>query len=206
MKLFAPVVHILFHIGYFGPFLMGVLDSSFLVLPFGNDLLVVAMVARHPQGAPWYVISAAAGSTGGAFLLAAVSKKLGEQGIRKIFGQSRYDKLKKRVGSRSGVAVALAGLAPPPFPFTVVIAAVAAVGYPRWKIMVTNFFARGARFTILSLLALKFGRDIVYIARSRPFEIAMAVFIVLCFVASGFSIAHWLRHPRRDASASEGAG
>ncbi|HEX4141062.1 MAG TPA: hypothetical protein VHY09_11985, partial [Candidatus Methylacidiphilales bacterium] len=146
MKVLAPVVHVLFHIGYLGPFLMGILDSSFLVLPFGNDFLVIALVVRHPGDVPWYVVSAAAGSTGGAFLLASVSKKLGEQGIRKIFGRSRYDKLKKRVGSRSGFAVALAGLAPPPFPFTVVIAGVAAVGYPRWKIMVTNFFSRGSRF------------------------------------------------------------
>ncbi len=196
----------MFHIGYFGPFLMGVLDSSFLVLPFGNDLLVIAMVARHPQGAPWYVISAAAGSTAGAFLLASVSKKLGEQGIRGIFGRSRFDKLKKRVGSRSGFAVALAGLAPPPFPFTVVIAAVAAVGYPRWKILVNNFFARGVRFTILSLLAAQYGHAIVNVVRSGPFKISMAVFIVLCFVASGFSVAHWLRHPKKEPAAAKKAG
>lgn len=205
MKIFAPVVHILFHIGVLGPFLMGIMDSSFLVLPFGNDLLVIALVIRHPHEVPLYVIAAAAGSTCGAFLLALVSKKLGEEGIRKIFGRSLYDKLKKRVGSRSGFAVALAGLAPPPFPFTVVIAAVAALGYPRWKIMVTNFLARGTRFTILSLLALKFGRAIVGIAKSRPFEISMVVFIVVCFIASGFSIAHWLRHPKRRAAAADAA-
>jgi len=202
MKVFAPLVHLLFHIGYLGAFLMGVLDSSFLVLPFGNDLLVIAMVVRQPKEIPWIVLSAATGSTVGAFLLASVSKKLGEEGIGRIFGRSRSDKLKKRVGSRSGVAVALAGLAPPPFPFTVVIALAGALSYPRWRIMAINFFTRGVRFTILSLLALKFGRDIVYIAKSRPFEITMVVFIIVCVVASGFSVAHWLRHPRRGAAAA----
>ncbi len=204
MKFLAPLIHFLFHIGILGPFLMGILDSSFLVLPFGNDLLVIVLVIRHPHQAAWYVLSAAAGSTIGALLLALVSKKLGEQGIGKIFGQSRYSRLKKRVGSRSGVAIAVAGLAPPPFPFTIVIAAVAAVGYPIWKILVANFFARGVRFIILSLLALRFGRVIVTIAQSRPFEITMAVFIVLCFVASGFSVAHWLRRPQ-SRSATEAA-
>jgi membrane protein YqaA with SNARE-associated domain len=196
MRVFSPFVHFLFHIGYLGPFLMGILDSSFLVLPFGNDLLVVGMVARRPQELPWYVISAASGSTVGAFLLASVSKKLGEEGICKIFGQSRCQNLKKRIGRRFGVAVALAGLAPPPFPFTVVIAAVAALSYPRWKILVINFCARGARFTVLSLLALKFGRNILGIANSIPFKWSMAAFILACFVASGFSVAHWLREPR----------
>jgi membrane protein YqaA with SNARE-associated domain len=201
MRLFAPVVHFLFHVGYAGPFLMGILDSSFLILPFGNDLLVVGMVARHPHGVPWYVLSAALGSTAGACLLALVSRKLGEEGIRRMFGKSRYKKLKERVGSRSGFAVALAGLAPPPFPFTLVIAAAGAVGYPLWRILTVNFVARGLRFTILAILALQFGRDIVDVAKSAPFEWSMAAFICLCFVASGFSVAHWLGSSRPAPSA-----
>lgn len=203
MRFFSSLVHVMFHIGYFGPFLMGILDSSFLVLPFGNDLLVVAMVAHHPHGAPWYVLSAASGSTAGVFLLASVCRKLGEEGIRKIFGGSRYEKLKKRVGRRSGFAVALAGLAPPPFPFTVVIAAVGALGYPLWKILAVNFFARGARFTILTFLALRFGRDILSIAKSAPFKWSMAAFIILCLVASGYSVAQWLHEPRTRSVAPE---
>ena len=87
MKFFAPLLHFLFHIGYFGPLVMGILDSSFLVLPFGNDLLVVGMVARNHAGLPWYVLSAACGSTIGAYLLALVSQKLGEEGIRRIAGE-----------------------------------------------------------------------------------------------------------------------
>lgn len=51
-------LHFLLHIGYFGPLVMGVLDSSFLILPFGNDLTVVGMVAHHHQGAGWYILSA----------------------------------------------------------------------------------------------------------------------------------------------------
>ena len=72
---------------------MGILDSSFLVLPFGNDLVVVGLVAQHPDGAPWYVLSAACGSTIGAAILAMVSHKLGEEGLRKFAGEKRYQKL-----------------------------------------------------------------------------------------------------------------
>ncbi len=199
MKFFSALVRFLFHIGYFGPFLMGILDSSFLVLPFGNDLLVVGMVARHHQGALWYVLAAACGSTAGAYLLALVSRKLGEEGIRKFAGNSRYEKLKNRIGHRSGVAIAVAALAPPPFPYTTAIAAVSALDYPLGRILLINFVARGARFAILAVLALKFGPSILGIAKSAPFEWSMLAFIVLCFVASGFSVAHWLRRPRTDA-------
>jgi hypothetical protein len=43
---------------------------------------------------------------------------------------------------------------------------------------------------------MKFGKQVLRIAQSAPFEWAMAVFIALCLVASGFSIWHWLRKPR----------
>ena len=128
MRFFAPLLRFLFHIGYFGPLVMGICDSSFLVLPFGNDLLVVGLVARHHSGAPWYVISAAVGSTIGALLLAFTSRKLGEEQICKIAGKARYDKLKKRVGNRSGFAIALAGIAPPPFPFPFTFASATRAG------------------------------------------------------------------------------
>jgi len=198
MNFLVTFFRFLFHIGYFGPFVMGVLDSSFLVLPFGNDLVVVGLVARQPHGVPWYVLSAALGSTVGALVLALVSRKLGEEGLRKLAGDGRYEKLKSRIGNRAGLAVAVAGLAPPPFPFTTVIAAVAAFGYPLWRILLVNFFARAVRFTVLALLALKYGRAVMVIGRSSPFKWSMAVFIVLCLVASGFSIWQWLRKPMRS--------
>lgn len=193
---FAPLLQFLFHIGYFGPLVMGVMDSSFLILPFGNDLVVVGMVAQHHKGLPWYVLSAAAGSTVGALLLALVAHKLGEDGIRKMAGDKQYDKLHARIGKRAGPAVALAGLAPPPFPFTTVIAAAAAVDYPLWKILTVNFFARGVRFTILALLALRFGSAVLRIARSAAFKWTMVIFILLCFLASGISIWHWWQRSR----------
>ena len=202
MHFFGPLLHFVFRLGYFGPLLMGILDSSFLILPFGNDFVVVGMVARHPHGVPWFVLSAACGSTIGTLMLAFVSKKLGEEGIRKISGDRSYEKLKRRIGRRSGIAVAIAGLAPPPFPFTTVIAAVSALDYPIWRTLVINFLARSARFFIVSILALKFGRQVLSLARSAPFEWAMVAFIVLCVVASGFSVWHWMAKPRRKDATS----
>jgi len=193
MKFFAPLLHFLFHIGYFGPLVMGIMDSSFLVLPFGNDLVVVGLVAQHPKGLALYVISAAVGSSLGAIVLALVARKVGEEGIRKIAGDRRYEKLSKRVGKRSAVAVFLAGIAPPPFPFTTVIAAVGALKYPVWRIAAVNFLARGVRFVILGFLALKFGKAVLGIAKSPAFEWTMIAFIALCLIATAFSVWNWVK-------------
>jgi membrane protein YqaA with SNARE-associated domain len=206
MKFFTPLLHFLFRIGYFGPLVMGILDSSFLIFPFGNDLIVVGMVARHHQGLPWYVLSAACGSTIGAALLAVVSHKLGEDGIRRIAGDGSYEKLKKRIGQRSGIAVTVAGLAPPPFPFTTVIAAVSALGYPIWKTLAINFVSRGTRFVILGILAIKFGRQVWSIAKSTAFEWCMVAFVLLCLAASVWSIVHWMRKPQVRSAAAHAGG
>lgn len=197
MRFLHSLLNVFFHLGYFGPLLMGVLDSSFLVLPFGNDMLVVGLIAQHHHGVAWYVLSAACGSTVGALILALVARKLGEDAVCRVTGEKRYQKLKKKIGLHGGMAVALAGIAPPPFPFTTVIAGAAALKYPLWRILLINFFARAARFTLLALLALKFGTEVTKIAKSTPFEWAMAGFITLCVCGSGYSLWHWMQSSRQ---------
>ena len=87
LKFIGPVLAFLLHLGYLGPVLMGVLDSSFLFLPFGNDLLVVTLVAHNHQGWWLYVLAAAFGSTIGVLALALVAHKLGEDGIKRMAGE-----------------------------------------------------------------------------------------------------------------------
>jgi membrane protein YqaA with SNARE-associated domain len=197
VRFIRPFLQLVFHLGYGGPLLMGVLDSSFLVLPFGNDFVVAGFVAQHPHGVAGYVLAAACGSTLGALLLALVARKLGAEGFTRLAGKRSFERLKKRIGEHAGVAVAVGGLAPPPFPFTTVIAGAAALGYPLRRVLVINFFARLVRFTLLALLAIRFGRQVIEVAQSEPFEWTMAGFIGLCVLASAFSIAHWLKRPRQ---------
>ena len=172
---------------------MGVMDSSFLFLPFGNDLLVVGLVARHHDGWPFYVLSAVCGSTLGVFLLDLLARKGGEKGVQKAAGQKRFEMLKRRIGEKGGRALVIGCIAPPPFPFTMVVAVNSALGYPRQRLLWTVAGARAVRFTILSLLAIKFGRAILRIANSEPFRWTMICFSVLCIVGSVFSVVKWIR-------------
>jgi membrane protein YqaA with SNARE-associated domain len=195
-KLFRALLIFLLHLGYFGPVMTGVLDSSFLFLPFGNDLLVVTLVARDHKGLPWYVLGAAFGSTVGVILLVLVARKLGKEGIEKMAGAKKFNKLSKMIDKHGAKAVALACIAPPPFPFTMVIAAAAALNYSRLRICTINFFTRGVRFVILGLLAIKYGRHILDLANTSAFRWTMFIFIMLCIVGSGFSIYGWLKNVR----------
>jgi membrane protein YqaA with SNARE-associated domain len=199
---FRPLFAFFVHTGYFGPLLLGVLDSSFLFLPFGNDILVVILVARHHQGLPFYVLAAATGSTIGVIFLDLVARKLGEEGIKRMAGEKRFETLRKKVGSRAGWAVVLASLVPPPFPFTMVIATASALKYPRLRLFLLNWIARAVRFTIIGFLALEFGRQVISVANSAAFRYTIIGFVILCLIGSGFSIWNWIRHTRSGRAKS----
>jgi membrane protein YqaA with SNARE-associated domain len=195
-KFILPVLAFLLHLGYVGPVLMGVLDSSFLFLPFGNDLLVVTLVARNHQGWPWYVLAAALGSTIGVFILALVAHKLGEEGIKKMAGEKRFARLHKMIDTHGSKAIFVACIAPPPFPFTMVIAVAAALDLSRLRICAVSFFTRGIRFAVLSLLAIKYGRHILEVANSSAFQLTMVAFILLCLAGSALSGYTWIKNVR----------
>ena len=85
MPVFARhLLALLFKIGFFGPLVLGVLDSSFLFLPFGNDLLVVGLTVRNAKELPIYVLMASVGSAIGVLLLHAVAHKGGGKGHYQI--------------------------------------------------------------------------------------------------------------------------
>ena len=182
---------------------MGIMDSSFLFLPFGNDILVVAMVARHHEGYLLYVLSAVCGSTLGVFVLDLAARKIGEEGVQKIAGPKRFAYLRKKIGERGGVALVAASLAPPPFPFTMMVAANSALTYPRVRLLSIVAVARAVRFLILGFLALKFGRAILRVIGSPAFKWTMAALAILCVAGSVLSILKWVRRgrPGRRAAA-----
>ncbi len=184
------------HIGAFGLVLLGILDSSFLFLPFGNDLLLVLLVARHHASLPLYVLAASLGSATGVLLLDLACRKGGEEGLKKMMSGKRINYLKKKMSQHAAVPLIVTCLAPPPFPFTAVIAAASAFQYPRLRLLGYAFGARAVRFTLIGLAAIWFGRRILQIANSPGFTWFMVGFSALCIVGSTLSILRWIRLSR----------
>ncbi len=201
-NLLHHLLRFLFHLGYFGPFVLGIFDSSFLFLPFGNDLLVLALTARHHQGYLLYVLSAACGSSVGVLLLDLLARKLGEGGVTKVVGQKRFEYLKRKVSEHGAKALIVGCLAPPPFPFTMAVAVNSALGYPRKRLMIIVGLTRAVRFLILGALAIKYGHSIIHILNSEGFKIFMYCFTALCLIGSVLSVVNWVRksRPRRAVS------
>jgi membrane protein YqaA with SNARE-associated domain len=189
----AQLGAVLFHLGALGLIILGILDSSFLFLPVGNDLLLVYLVARRHDYLPFYVVAASLGSALGVFLLDLVCRKGGEEGIKKKMSRRRFSYLKKKMSQNAAVPLIVTCLAPPPFPFTAVIAAASAFQYPRARLLGYVFGVRAVRFTLVGLAAIWFGSRIIQISKSAEFRWFMIGFLVLCIVGSAVSITRWIR-------------
>jgi membrane protein YqaA with SNARE-associated domain len=197
-----PFTRLLFaffwHLGGPGLLLLGILDSSFLVAPLGNDLLVVAMTAHYRSGPRmlYYAAMSTLGSVLGCLLVDVILRPAGEKGLERRLPRKRLDYLKGKVEKNAAWALIVASIAPPPFPFTPFIMAAAALQYPRIRLLTVTGAARMVRFTALGVLALLFGRHILHWAQSAEVQVALIVLIALSVVGSAISVVGWVRHSR----------
>jgi membrane protein YqaA with SNARE-associated domain len=198
----GPTIHIiaraLFRAGGVGLLALGVFDSSPLVVPFGNDLLVLALSARYHDRVLYYVAMATAGSLIGCFATDWISRK-SESGLKKFVSGRQLDYIRNLVERHAGWTLVVASLMPPPFPFTAFVAAAAAFRYPRLKLLSLVALGRFVRFAIEGALAIHYGRWIIRQARSPLLDHVMIAIVVISIVASAFSIYHWSDGGKRTA-------
>jgi membrane protein YqaA with SNARE-associated domain len=189
------------HLGGFGLLLLGILDSSFLFMPLGNDLLVVALTANHHERMPYYAAMAATGSVIGSYLTDLVCRKGGEKGLEKNFSGRTIQYIQRKVKNHAGWALAVACVMPPPFPFTPFIIVLAALQYPRWKLLTIVGVGRLVRFSIEGTLAIVYGRRILELAKNSLLHQIIGVLVVISVAGSIWSIYTWVKRARSHALA-----
>lgn len=200
------IFHLFRRLGPVGLFLLGIGDSSFLFLPFGNDLLLIVLVSQHRASWQWlfYPPLAALGSLVGVLLVDSLMRKAGEEGLARMVGPAKLAGLKAKMEKRGAWAVFFACLLPPPFPFTAVVAAAAALQTARRGILWAALLGRLLRFSLEAVLAFYFGRRLLRYLQADEVEYFMYAFIALVLVGSILTIRQWLRaRPHRGATPTE---
>lgn len=199
------VLRIFMRMGLLGLFLMSALDSSFLVLPFGNDLLLIALVSSNRDSLMWivYVIVSAIGSLVGVFIIDLLMRKAGESGLERFVSKKRIDKLKAKLENKGGITVFVATLIPPPFPFTPVVMTASALQSPRGKLLIAVFLGRLLRFGIEAVLALYFGRQVLAFMNSDVVTYIVYGLIGIGVILSTLSLLRWLKRNKVAEAATE---
>jgi membrane protein YqaA with SNARE-associated domain len=182
-------------LGVFGLFLMSALDSSFLVLPFGNDLLLIALVSSNRQGWEWiaYVIVSALGSVVGVFVIDLLMRNAGEKGLQRFISEEKIEKLKSKLENKMGITVFVATLIPPPFPFTPAVMTASALQCSRGKLLAAVFAGRLVRFGVEAVLALYFGRQVIAFINSDVVTYIVYGLMGIAVVLSTLSVLRWLK-------------
>lgn len=197
--------------GFLGLFLMSALDSSFLVLPFGNDLLLVALISSDRDSPIWigYVIVSAIGSVLGVFVIDLIMRKTGEKGLERFLSKKKIEKLKSKMENKAGVTVFIATLIPPPFPFTPAVMTASALQCPKLKLFGAVFVGRLLRFGIVAVLALYFGRQVIAFVNSDVVTYIVYALMAIAIIFSTLSLLRWFKknkpdkdEPETEASAS----
>ena len=196
MTMVRSVIRFFLAMGVWGLLGMGALDSSILFLPFGNDLLVVALTARQPDKWWLYAIGAAAGSLIGCTITDFLSRKLGEAGLEKMVDPRRLEAVQQRLKKHAFWVLGMAALMPPPFPFTVFLIAASAIQISRWRVLTAVGVGRLIRFTILSLLAARFGAYILRFSKRDELQYFIIGLAVISIAGSVLSVMKWVRSSR----------
>jgi membrane protein YqaA with SNARE-associated domain len=185
--------------GGVGLLVLGVLDSSYLFIPWGNDVLLIALTSRKPEVLPmlYYAAMSTVGSVLGCLVIDLTMRPLGAKGLEKYLPRRSLNRVRGKVEGKAGRAIALASLAPPPFPFTPFIIAAAALQYSRTRMLLVVGWTRLLRFVAIGALALHFGKRILKWADNPTVQGLLIGLIVLCIVGSIVSVIGWIRNSRR---------
>jgi membrane protein YqaA with SNARE-associated domain len=157
------ITSVLGHLGAFGLFFVAIIDSSPLPTFGGPDILTAILAARRTN--PWYefVIVATAGSVMGAYFTFRIARKAGSAYLHSRFGNRKVDGMLKFFQKWGTGALVASTAIPFPFPTSLLFAAAGASKYSVERFLTVVTICRGARYTLVALIAYHYGRHIVRI-------------------------------------------
>jgi membrane protein YqaA with SNARE-associated domain len=182
----------LIEFGPLGLFLITLLDSAFVPMPSGPDILMIALSTVNPGLMPVYALAATLGSTLGCAALYWAARRGGTKILTKVSPEKR-ERVENLLGRYDALAVVAACLMPPPFPFKIFVLCAGVLKFKMARFVVAVFVGRLARFLFEGWLATRFGNEAgKLIARHGWLVLALAGLPFLIWLAFRF----W---PRRAA-------
>jgi membrane protein YqaA with SNARE-associated domain len=184
-------------LGAWGVFAGAAFDGGAWGFPI--DFLVGGYVAQNHSRWILYVLMASAGSALGSLVVYAIGYAGGEELLRKRVSPERFEKLHAAFEEHPFWSLMFPAMLPPPTPFKVFALAAAVAEMSISHFLLAIFFGRMVRFSILSILVVEFGPEIV---RTVPAFFRHHFQWIL--IAAGLAVAAWwlLRRLRNRASYS----
>lgn len=144
-----------------GLFLLAFLDSSFVPIPEGVDILIIVLSVRQPERMVLYATLATLGSMAGCYVLYALARRGGEALLRRRFKPQTVDRTIARFQKYGLLAVAIPAILPAPTPFKLVVLAAGVARVRPLDFLLAVAIGRGVRYFGKGLLAVWYGEAAV---------------------------------------------
>ena len=182
-KFLGRVSEYLVTFGAFGLFAVALLDSTFVPLPSSADALMLVLSTTHPSWMLLYAFMATAGSAIGCWILYLISRRAGARALNR-FSERKQARVKYWIERYDAIAVLVATLLPPPFPFKIFVISAGVFRFSLLRFMLAIIAGRAFRFLLEGYFAVRYGAQAKEIlAKYYPFiGIGLVVVIVLFVV------------------------
>lgn len=147
-------------LGFWGVGAVAVLDSSSIPVPM--DLIVAGYAWSDPHRFYLYVLMAGIGSAIGGLVPYWLGRAGGEIFLMKRIDRARYEKMRDRFERQEFLALMIPSMMPPPTPWKVFVFAAGVFEMKVVSFMLAVLAGRIVRFTVVSLLTIRYGPQIVH--------------------------------------------
>jgi membrane protein YqaA with SNARE-associated domain len=168
-------------LGALGVFGIALLDASFIPLPGGPDVAVMALAHQNHAMAPAYVLAAIAGSTFGSLLPYFIGLKGGQAALRR-FSPKKRARVEDLINRYDILALLLAAVLPPPFPLKLFLISAGAFRVRLWRFVAAMAIGRGFRFALEGWMAVNYGEQAAEIFKQHYPKIGLGIAAAIVIV------------------------
>ncbi len=189
-----------FALGLGGPglFLLAVVDSSFLSVPEGNDLLIVVKSTNATWAAmSYYVAMTVAGSTVGCSMLYSVGR-FGGGPVAKRFNRRKVEEIGRLYSRRGALAIAIPAILPPPLPFKIFVFSAGVFKVPFHQFVAAIVAGRTVRYGMWGVLAVVYGDAVRRFLVENVKTVGIAMIVLMAVALLLYVLRRSLRR-RREA-------
>jgi membrane protein YqaA with SNARE-associated domain len=144
--------------GSFGLFAVALLDSTFVPLPSSADALMLLLTTTYPSWMLLYAFMATSGSAIGCWILYLVSRRAGARALNR-FSEKKRARVKNLIERYDMMAVLVATLLPPPFPFKLFVVTAGVFRFSLVRFMIVIIAGRAFRFLLEGYFAVRYGAE-----------------------------------------------
>ena len=181
-KSLARLTEYLVTFGAFGLFIVALLDSTFVPLPSSADALMLVLSTANPSWMLLYAFMATAGSALGCWILYLVSRRAGARALNR-FSERKQQRVKNLIERYDMIAVLVATLLPPPFPFKLFVVTAGVFRFSLLRFMIAIVAGRAFRFLLEGYFAVRYGAQAKEILAKYYPWIGLGLVVAIVLVA-----------------------